>query len=72
MLLTIMKNKNKVFFEGFNSALDLSGLGFSKNYRFNRNINNSWYNVGTFFTKGFNEYTNTLEDNKKRKKSLQY
>lgn len=68
-----MKNKkhNKAFLEGFNSALDLSGFGFSKTYRFNDNINKSWYNVGTFFTKGFNESVKTIEQDKnKRKKSL--
>ena len=54
-----MKNKrhSKLISEGFNSALDLSGFGFTRKYRFNRNINNSWHNVGTFFSIGFNEST---------------
>ena len=54
----------KSFLEGFNSVLDLSGIGFSKSHRFNHNINNSWHNVGIFFNKGFNESILNLEEKK--------
>ena len=69
-----MKNKKhfKTFLEGFNSAFDLSGIGFAKSYSSNHNINKSWYNVGTFFDKSFNESKSTIEENNTRKRSLQY
>lgn len=71
------KRRNKAFWEGFNSALDLSGIGFSRRYRSSHNINNSWYNVGVLFNNSFNKYIFSEESDSskicdKSEKTLQH
>lgn len=49
-----MKTKKHInlLWEGFESALDLSGVGFRRSRKHN-SIGKSWYNVGSYFTSGF-------------------
>lgn len=55
------KNKKITFWEGFETSFDLYGLGFNRNNRPN-NISESWYNVGNFFSKTFDEYRSLDKD----------
>lgn len=49
------KDKYKLFKEGMSSTFDLLGSGFHKKINDNT-INESWYNVGVYFTNGFSKH----------------
>lgn len=49
------KEKYRIIWDGFYSAFDLFGEGFRRKRRSN-NIENSWHNVGIFFSRGFDDY----------------
>lgn len=58
------ETKYKLFLEGFQTSFDLLGCGFEKNYGRN-NINNSWYNVGIYFSTGFEKFSEQDKNDEK-------
>ena len=63
------KDKNNIFWEGFNTAFDIYGLGFNRNNKASH-INESWHKVGGFFTKTFEEYKSLNDDDSNKKEKI--
>lgn len=67
------KNQNS-FWKGFESAFDLYGIGFKRNYR-THSVRTSWYNVGLYFNNTFNRFvsmeTEMSDEELREKRRLQ-